>query len=92
MCYDLSMEDKPTMKTVTTEQATYTVTTDVLTRMTEGPGGNLIPENSVQYNILLDGKMVRFCFDEERIEEMIAFHEGRARSPHPIYFTGYTSG
>ncbi len=80
------------MKTITTDLATYTVTTDVLTRMTEGPGGNLIPESSVQYNIMLDGKRVRFCFDEERIEEMIAFHEGRARSPHPIYFTGLTSG
>ena len=81
------------MKTIyTTDQATYTVTTQVLTRMTEGPGGNLIPESSVQYNILLDGKMVRFCFDEERIEEMIAIHEGRDRSPHAIYFTGITAG
>ena len=85
------MENKLT-KSITTEQGTYTVTTSVLTRMTEGPGGNLVPENSVQYNIFFDGKKVRFCFEEERIEEMIAFHEGRARSPHAIYFTGYTSG
>jgi hypothetical protein len=86
------MDNKPTKMTITTDQATYTVTTDVLTRMAEGPGGNLIPTNSVQYNILLDGVMVRFCFDEERIEEMIAIHEGRGNAPHPIYFTGRTSG
>ena len=81
-----------TIKTVTTDQAVYTVTTDVLTRMTEGPAGNLIPESSVQYNIMLDGQKVRFCFDADRIEEMIAIHEGRGNAPHPIYFTGVTSG
>ena len=79
-------------KTFTTDRGTYTVTTQVLTRMAEGPGGNLVPEQSVQYDIFFNGEKVRFCFDEERIEEMIAFHEGRERSPHPIYFTGLTSG
>ncbi len=81
-----------TIKTVTTDKAVYTVNTEVLTRMAEGPAGNLIPTSSVQYNIMLDGKKVRFCFEEERINEMIAIHEGRGRSPHPIYFTGVTAG
>ena len=85
--------NKPTMKdTYTTDQATYTVTTQVLTRMTEGPAGNLIPESSIQYDIFLDGKKVRYCFEEARVEEMIAIHEGRDRSPHAVYFTGLTSG
>ena len=80
------------MKSITTNKATYEIRVDVETRMAEGPFGHLVPKSYLVYNILEDGKMVRFCHDENDIEEMIAIHEGRGDNIDPIYFTGVTSG
>ena len=80
-----------TLKTVTTDKATYTVQVKAERRVVEFQDGQPIWAEYLQYNIILDGKMVRFCFDENDIEEMISIEEN-GHGIDPAYLTGLTAG
>ena len=64
-----------TNKTITTDKATYTIVTETRTRMTYGRDGEMTPKTYFQHNIMKDGKMVRFCFDQADIMDMIHVEE-----------------
>ncbi len=74
-----------TNRTITTDKAVYTVETKTETRMTYGRDGEMIPKTYFQYNIMKDGKMVRFCFDQADIMDMIHIEE------NPEQYTGIGS-
>ena len=64
-----------TIRTITTDKAVYTIETETRTRMTYSAGGDMIPKTYFQHNIMKDGKMVRFCFDQADIMDMIHVEE-----------------
>lgn len=64
-----------TIRTITTDKAVYTIETETRTRMTYSRDGEQIPKTYFQHNILKDGKMVRFCFDQADIMDMIHVEE-----------------
>ena len=77
--------------TYTTKTATYTITTQTDRRVVGFENGKPIWNEYTQYNILRDGKMVRFCFNEADIPEMIDIEEN-GHGIDPIYLTGRTAG
>tara|TARA_R110002012_G_scaffold256941_2_gene437143 strand:+ start:1128 stop:1367 length:240 start_codon:yes stop_codon:yes gene_type:complete len=79
------------MKTITTKLATYTIEPHQQRRVTEFVGGAPVWTTYIQYNILRDGKMVRFCYDENDIEEMIRVEEN-GHGIDAAYLTGVTAG
>jgi hypothetical protein len=80
-----------TIKTFTTDKAVYTIELHHQRRVDRFEDGVAIWEDIVQYNIMLDGKMVRFCYDEADIEEMIRIEEN-GHGINPAYLTGVTAG
>ncbi len=60
---------------ITTDKAVYTIEVKTETRMTYGRDGEMTPKTYFQYNIMKDGKMVRFCFNQADIMEMIEVEE-----------------
>ena len=80
-----------TIKTFTTDKAVYTIELHQQRRVTEFVGGAPVWTTYNQYNIMLDGKMVRFCYDEADIEEMIRIEEN-GHGIDPAYLTGLTAG
>lgn len=68
--------------TYTTKTATYTITTQTNRRVVTFQDGAPVWGETTQYNILKDGEMVRFCFEEDRIQEMIEWHEWA--EAHPV--------
>ena len=60
-------------------------------RVTEFVDGQPVWTEYTQFNIIHDGEVVQFCFNEEDIEETIRFFE-KGDNIDPIYFTGLTAG
>ena len=80
-----------TIKTFTTDKAVYTIELHTQRRVDEFVDGVAVWETFTQYNIMLDGKMVRFCYDEADIEEMIRIEED-GHGIDPVYLNGVTAG
>lgn len=69
----------------------YGIELEEQSRVTHFENGVGIWEAYTQYNIYLDGRLVRFVFDEDDIENAIyEFENGHGIDP--IYLTGLTSG
>ena len=80
-----------TIKTITTDKAVYTVQQKAERRVVGFENGQAVWAEYIQYNILRDGKMVRFCFNENDIEEMINIEEN-GHGIDTAYLTGVTAG
>ena len=80
-----------TIKTFTTDKAVYTIELHTQRRVDEFVDGVAVWIEYPQYNIMLDGRMVRFCYDENDIEEMIRVEEN-GHGIDPAYLTGLTAG
>ena len=81
----------PIMTTITTQKATYTVEPKVQKRVARFEDGKQVWETYTQFNILQDGRMVQFCFNEEDIDKTIHFLEN-GDGINAVYFTGVTAG
>ena len=77
--------------TLTTAYTIYTIELETKKRVTEFVNGKAVWTEYTQYNILHDGEVVQFCFNEEDVEEAIRFFE-EGDNIDPIYFTGLTAG
>ena len=79
------------MTTFTTDQAVYTIEQHTQRRVDEFVDGVAVWIEYPQFNILKDGKMVRFCYDEADIAKMVDIEEN-GHGINPAYLTGVTAG
>ena len=77
--------------TIFSNLATYTIEPEEQRRVVAFENGAPVWDTYTQYNILLNGERVTFCFDEELVEETIRWFEEGDRID-PRYFTGLTAG
>lgn len=69
----------------------YSVEPEHQSRVTRFENGEPVWETYTQWNVYLDGQRIGFCFDEDRVEEVVrSFEEGD--NIDPAYFTGLTAG
>ena len=69
----------------------YSVEPEEQSRVTRFENGEPIWETYIQWNVYLDGQRIGFCFDEDRVEEVVRFFE-EGDNIDPAYFTGLTAG
>ena len=67
------------MKTFTTDQAVYTIETQTQRRVEEFVGNAPVWGETTVYRIMLDGKLVSVCYDENDIAMVIDAQENSAR-------------
>ena len=66
---------------VQTTQAAYTIEAKTQRRVTGFENGQAVWTEYTQYDILRDGQMIRFVFNEEDILPMIDLHEKLEANP-----------
>ena len=69
-----------TLKTFTTDKAVYTIEQHTQRRVDEFVDGVAVWVEYPQYNVMLDGKMICFCYDENEIPMMVDCQENPERN------------
>ena len=72
--------------------ATYTVEIEEQRRVVDFDDNGAVWGTIHQYNIFFQGERIAFCYEEDRIQEMINDFEGKTVQPDAIYFRGVTAG